>query len=163
VDASLLHGLADLGVEVARVANAAELGPLLERAAGLVGARGVVVWLASEDGQHLVAAMAHGYDAKVLGRMGAIGVGDQNLTAAAFRNRAAALADAHGAAPAAVAVPLMASTGVSGVLAAEIADGHSIEHAAGVAAVIAGQLATLFPAAKKDETLPSDEAVASSN
>ena len=141
----VLESLASLCADIARVADLGELGPLLGRAAALVGARGLVVWLASGDGRELVPAVSHGYDDNLLARMGAIAVDDHNLTAAAFRNEEAGTAPAGDQMPGALAVPLLSASGASGVLAAEVPAETNLDRAVALAAIIAAQLAGLFP------------------
>jgi GAF domain len=142
--ARVLDSIADLCTDLARVANLGELSPLLDRAAGLLQARGVVVWLVSPDGQHLAPAMAHGYDENQLARIGSIGIGDDNLTAAAFRTGHPTHATADAQFPGAVAVPILAASGPSGVLAAEVPEGTNLPQSEALAALIAAQLAGLF-------------------
>jgi hypothetical protein len=128
------------------VSDVAELSPLLERAAALVGARGLVVWLARGDERELVPAVAYGYEETVIARMGAIGVDDHNVTAEAFRTQAVSRMAPRGELPGAVAVPLLSASGASGVLAAEMSTGVDLDRAAALAGIIAAQLASLFPA-----------------
>lgn len=146
VSVAALESLASLCADLARVEDVSELEPLLERAATLVGARGLVVWLVSGDGRELAPAVAHGYDDAVLARMGSIAVDDHNLTASAFRSEEIGSAPPSKEMPAAVAVPLRSASGPSGVLAAEIAAEANLDRAVALAAVIAAQLAGLFPA-----------------
>jgi hypothetical protein len=153
-DQRLLADVAELCTDIGRVADAGELSPLLERAAALIGARGLVVWLRSPDGHHLLPAMAHGYDDKLLGRMGWIGIDDHNLTAAAFRTSLPAHTAADAASPGAVAVPMLSASGPSGVLAAELPGGPDLAEAVAVASLLAAQLASLFPSG---ETVPKQE------
>ena len=142
----LVQSLADLCADIGRVSEAAELSPLLERAAGLMGARGLVVWLASADARELAAAVSHGYDERVLARMGAIAVDDRNVTAAAFRTQAASRTAPEGDVPGAVAVPMLTGSGASGVLAVEVPLETDMDRATALAGVVAAQLASLFPA-----------------
>ena len=142
----LVQSLADLCADIGRVSEATELSPLLERAAGLMGARGLVVWLASADARELAAAVSHGYDERVLARMGAIAVDDRNVTAAAFRTQAASRTPPEGDEPGAVAVPMLTGSGASGVLAVEVPLETDMDRAAALAGVVAAQLASLFPA-----------------
>jgi hypothetical protein len=137
--------VADICARIGRVADSSELPPLLERAAELIDARGLVIWLASDGGRRLVPAMAHGYDEKLLARMGSIGIDDHNVTAAAFRTQAPARIEAAGATPGAVAVPLLSASGPSGVLAAELSEGTDLDRAAAFTGILAAQLASLFP------------------
>jgi hypothetical protein len=149
---ALLESLASVCADIARVEDVGELKPLLGRASTVVGARGLVVWLVSREGRALVPAVAHGYDETVLARMGSIGVDDHNLTAEAFRNEETVTAAAKEGLPGAVAVPLRSASGASGVLAAEIMSETNLDRAVAIAAVIAAQLAGLFPApAASDE------------
>ena len=111
-----------------------------------------MVWLVSGDGRELVPAVSHGYDDNLLARLGAIAVDDHNLTAAAFRNEEAGIAPAGDQVPGAVAVPLLSASGASGVLAAEVPAETNLDRAVALAAIIAAQLAGLFPApAASDE------------
>jgi hypothetical protein len=105
-----------------------------------------VVWLVSGDGRELVPAVAHGYDDTLLARMGAIAVDDLNLTASTFRSEEAGTAPATDGRPGAVAVPILSASGASGVLAAEVPSEANLTRAVALAAVVAAQLAGLFPA-----------------
>lgn len=142
-----LSSLAVLCADIGRVADATQLDPLLARAASLMRARGLMLWLAEPDGDALTAAAVHGYDPGVIDRLGRIARDADNLTAAAFRSGQPALADAQPTRPAAVAVPLLAAAGPSGVLAAELRGGidHDLGQAAALAGIVAAQLASLFP------------------
>ena len=143
--APVLAEAAELCTDIGRVADAGELHPLLTRAASLLGARGIVVWLLAPDGAHLVPVMAHGYDDKLLERMGSIPVEDHNLTAAAFRTGRATHAAADADTPGAVAVPMLSASGTGGVLAAEVAEGADLRRAEALASLLAAQFASLFP------------------
>jgi hypothetical protein len=149
--ARVLDSIAELCTDLARVANLSELGPLLDRAAGVLQARGVVVWLVSSDGQHLAPAMAHGYDEHQLARIGSIGIGDDNLTAAAFRTGHPTHASADAQFPGAVAVPILSASGPSGVLAAEVPEGTDLTQSEALAALIAAQLAGRFAIEEEEE------------
>ena len=153
----VLDSIAELCTDLARVANLSELSPLLDRAAGVLQARGVVVWLASPDGQHLAPAMAHGYDENQLARIGSIGIGDDNLTAAAFRSGHSTHASADAQFPGAVAVPILSASGPSGVLAAEVPEGTDLPQSEALAALIAAQLAGLFALEEEEEMVPKLE------
>lgn len=142
-----LSSLAALCTDIGRVADATQLDPLLARAASLMRARGLMLWLAEPEGGALAAAAVHGYDPGVIDRLGRIARDADNLTAAAFRSGRPALADASPTRPAAVAVPLLAAGGPCGVLAAELRGGveHDLGQAAALAGIVAAQLASLFP------------------
>jgi hypothetical protein len=140
-----LPALAAVCAELAAVADASTLPATLERAAAAIGARGLIVWLADADRRHLRVAAATGYDARLLDRLGAVDVADDNPTARAFSTGALVTADARGGHAAAAAVPLSGPAGIGGVLAAELFASDSAGQAASSAAarVIAAQLTTL--------------------
>lgn len=142
----VFRALAELCGDLGRVSDASDLDPVLARAAGLLGAKGLVVWLLADDGQSLSPAVAHGYAPNALARMGAVPLTDDNLTVSAFLSRTPATSAAAPNRPAAVAVPIVSATGPSGVLAAEVQQAGDLEQVAALAAVVAAQLANLFPA-----------------
>ena len=154
----LFQDLAALCLELGRVSDAEELNPLLERAADVLDARGVVVWLLAEDRQELVPAVAYGYDPQVLARLGPLTLTVDNLTASAFRTAAPATSGAVANHEAAVAVPILSPTGPSGVLTAEVHGTGDLDRAVAIASVIAAQLANLFPSPTTAEG-PPEEAV----
>ena len=154
----LFQDLAALCLELGQVSDAEELNPLLERAAEVLDARGVVVWLLAEDRQELVPAVAHGYDPQVLARLGPLTLTVDNLTASAFRTAAPATSGAAAGHQAAVAVPILSATGPSGVLTAEVHGSGDLDRAVAIASVIAAQLANLFPAPTTAEG-PPEQAV----
>jgi len=139
--------LASLCVDMGKVTDARDLDPLLARAAALMGARGLMVWLAEPGGGCLALVAACGYDAELVARLGVIPRDADNLTAAAFRADAPATGGATSTRPAAVAVPLPTAGGPGGVLAAELQTGRSDElvQVTAIAGVVAAQLASLFP------------------
>jgi hypothetical protein len=152
----LFQELAALCLDLGRVSDAEELEPLLERAASVLDARGVVVWLLAEDRQELVPAVAHGYDPKVLARLGPLTLTVDNLTAAAFRTAVPATSGAAADHEAAVAVPILSATGPSGVLTAEVRATGDLDRATAIASVLAAQLANLFPAPTTAEGPPEE-------
>ena len=59
---------------------------LLARAAGVLNARGVIVWVADRQGASLYPMFTHGYPAAVLHRLGSISTDANNATAASWRS-----------------------------------------------------------------------------
>ena len=128
-----------------RVAESGEIATLLGRAATVLSASGVIVWVASEQGTRLLAAAAAGYDERLFARLGSIDREASNLTAAAFRDGTAHTRGRGTGTAAALAVPLITTLGPVGVFAAElreIADVDSDRLA--LAAIFAAQLANLL-------------------
>jgi hypothetical protein len=140
-----LAALASVCADLARVTDAADLDPLLGRAASAIEASGLILWIASGDGE-LHPAAAHGYDPRLLTRLGPVPQGAGNLTASVFRDRAPRSAAASDSAPAAVAVPVAGAAGVIGVLSGEMKPAVDLTAATSSAAIVAAQLAALLAA-----------------
>lgn len=153
-----LSSLADVCSAMGRVTDVGDLDALLPSSATLLGATGLIVWVAGEGGTSLAPAAACGYDARTLGRIGSIPLTEDNLTVTAFRTGAAARS-ASGLRPRAVAVPLVSTSGTVGVLAAEVRPDQDMDTVTALATVIAAQMATLFqpPAAPADAVTPAGE------
>ncbi|MCC7181189.1 MAG: hypothetical protein IT177_22620 [Acidobacteria bacterium] len=142
----VLRDLASLCGDLGRVSEAGDLEPLLARATTLLGAKGLVVWLLTDQTQGLAPAFAYGYDPVVMARMGAVALSADNLTASAFRSGVPATSPATSDRAAAVAVPIVTANGPAGVLAAEVRPEADIDQSVALAAVVAAQMANLFPA-----------------
>ncbi len=151
---------AQLCGDLARVSDGDQIGPLLQRAADVLDATGLIVWVLSADASSLVPAASCGYDDRLLARVGALPLDAENLTAAAFRDGARRTTSASGGAPAAIAVPLVGPSGSIGVLSGEVRHVERIgETTSALASILAAQLATLvgsMPATEPAE--PSAEA-----
>ena len=146
---------ASLCTDLARIADSTELASLLDRAAKVIGASGIIVWMASPDGRELYPAASSGYDAKMFTRIGSIARDAANLTAAAYRDGYARTSEALGPSPAAFATPLIGPQGPVGVLSAELKDIKEIDRERlALAAIIAAQLATLLGSMTAAESVP---------
>jgi hypothetical protein len=138
-----LAATAQLCTDFARVMEPGELPPLLKRAAQLLDAPGLVVWITDPAGD-LRPAVAHGYSAQALTRMGSIPRGADNVTAAAYRSGRLRTIASDDMANGAVVAPIITPQGCAGVLSAEIRGGGEInERLQSVTAILAAQLATL--------------------
>lgn len=141
-------------VELARVTTAGDVTTVLARAAEVLDARGVIVWVADRPGVALYPMFTHGYASAVLQRLGTIPTDANNATAAAWRaGELVALAaerDAHGA----LVTPIITAVGCVGVLAAELRNGREMrEDVRAMATIFSAQLATLItPVAEADQT-----------
>lgn len=149
---------AQLCGELARVSDGAQIAPLLKRAADVLDATGLIVWVASADGSALVPAASCGYDDRMIARVGSLPRNAENLTAAAFRDGARRTSAAHAGTPAAIAVPLIGPAGPIGVLSGEIRHVERVgETPSALASIFAAQFATLvssMPAAEAPESSP---------
>lgn len=131
-----LGSAADVCVDLARLLDARDLQSVLSRIAEVLGADGVIVWMADAAGGTLSPALTHGYKASLLARLGPLPVDEDNATSAAWRSRSLQLVGG------ALAVPMLTSDGCTGVLAVEFRSGQ--ERASDVqslARILAAQLA----------------------
>lgn len=148
-----LAGIAALCTDLSRVADTRALPAALERAAALLDASGLVIWIADPDGRELAPIVSHGYPDHLLVRMGTIGRDAENVTAAAFRTGLVQTVSADAVSNGAVAAPLIAASGPVGVMAAELhRDPGGNDDVRAIAAIVAAQLATLMgPPSRKAE------------
>jgi hypothetical protein len=147
-----LAGTATVCADMARVLDPADLPRLLERAAALLHASGVIVWVADRAGTALFPAVAHGYPASLLARMPTIERNDDNAAAAAWRMGEIRTVPATESAPGALVSPIVTSEGCVGVLAAEVRGGaEARDDVRAIATILAAQLATFVT------TLPSPQ------
>lgn len=144
-DASL-DAAARVCTDLARVKDGEQLREALGRAARVLDASGVIVWIADASGRSLKPLLTYGYPDEALRRIPTLPRDADNATAAAWRDGTLQVVEATEAAPGAVAVPILGPQGCMGVLAAEI--GHHREasgYTRAVAQIVAAQLAVLIP------------------
>jgi hypothetical protein len=135
---------AELCVDLARVIDGHDIPALLERAAGVLDATGVIVWVADTRGNLLTPSLAHGYPERVLARLGVLETGADNVTSLSFRSMKPQVMGGGGSSrAAAIAVPLISTSGCVGVLSAEVREPKPPADRIAVARIIAAQLATL--------------------
>jgi hypothetical protein len=139
-----LLSTAQLCRELARVDRIGHLPGLLERAARVLDASGIIVWVAEPSRQRLVAALSHGYDDRTVAGMGSIHRDANNAAAAAYRTSEVRTVAGDTSTSGAIIVPLMTSDGCVGVLSAEMRAGaEKDESAQALSTIFAAQLATL--------------------
>jgi hypothetical protein len=141
-----LEAVAALCTDLVRVADADQLQQLLERAATLLDATGLVIWLAVEGGAHLRPAFSFGYGPQALARIQTLGRNDDSAVSDAFREgRREVVAGKQGRSGALV-MPLLSASGCVGVMAAETRAGSEARPTTqALAAILAAQLTTLMP------------------
>jgi hypothetical protein len=139
-----LTAAAEVCADLARVLDAGDIPALLSRAAGVLDARGMIVWVADRSGASLYPMFTHGYPSAVILRLGTIGSDANNATAAAWRSgELTAVAGGDGQSGALV-TPIVTAEGCVGVLAAEIADGREMrDDVRALATIFSAQLATV--------------------
>ena len=149
-----LNGIAAVCTELARIPDQTGLPAALERAATVMDASGIVVWIVDPDGRELVPVIGHGYPPNLFSRLGTIPRNAENATAAAFRTGMLQTVKADAVSPGAIAAPLVTPGGPVGVMAAEVQhDGEQKETTRATAAIVAAQLAALMgpPSSRKTE------------
>lgn len=142
-DVSLTEA-AGLCADLARVIDNRDVPALFERAARVLDAKGLVLWVADSSGALLRPSLTHGYSEKVCARMNGLQMDGDNATSLAFRSMQTQVVGAS--APTgvgALAVPLVTATGCVGVLAAEVKNGKPAASTLSVAQMIAAQFAAL--------------------
>lgn len=138
---------AELCTDLGRSANAAELPPLLARAAQLLNSSCVIVWVRDGTGNALRPAIAHGYPAAALARLGTIPCDSDNVAAAAYRDGRLQVMPGDADTRGALVAPLASAEDRAGVLTLEVNDGwESSDAVQSTATIIAAQLATLVAA-----------------
>lgn len=139
-----LPGVALLCSDLARVVDTQALPSLLERAAAVLDAPGIVVWIADPDGRELSPVVTHGYPTQLVSRLGTIARDAENATASAFRTALLQTVRADAVSNGAIAAPLVTPAGCVGVMAAEVRKaGEEDAGKLAIAAIVAAQLATL--------------------
>ena len=105
------------------------------------------MWVRDGTGNALRPAIAHGYPAAALARLGTIPCDSDNATAASYRDARMQVIAGDADAPGALVAPLASPEDRSGVMTLEVNDGWETSAAVqSTAAIIAAQLATLVAA-----------------
>lgn len=139
-----LAGVASLCSELARVVDMRSLPAMLERAAGVLDASGIVLWISDPDAHELSPIITHGYSPQIVSRLGTLRRDAENATAAAFRTSLVQTVKTDAVSNGAIAAPLVTPAGCVGVMAAEVRHGGERDAAKLAAAtIVAAQLATL--------------------
>ena len=140
-----LLAAAHLCTELGRIYETQEAVPLLQRAAGILDAVGLIVWAWDPQGTELWPALAHGYSDRVLAQLPKVRRDADNATAAAFRTTQTCIVNGSDTTSGAVVVPLMTSGGCVGVFAVELEHrGEQREPVRALATSFAAQLAILI-------------------
>lgn len=140
-----LTDVAELCVDLGRVLDSRDVPSLLERAANVLQAKGVVLWVADSAGAILRPSITHGYAEKILSRLGPLQIDSDNVTSLAFRSmRPQTMSSSGPGAPSALAVPLLTASGCVGVLAAEVKQDKPASELLPLARIIAAQFAALI-------------------
>ena len=149
-----LLAAAQLCTELGRVDDTHEAAPLLQEAARLLDAVGLIVWVWDPQGMELTPALAHGYSDRVLAQLPRVRRDADNATAAAFRSAQPCVVNGSNRTSGALVVPLMTPTGCGGVLAIELQHGSAQKASVrALVTIFAAQLARLVRIARPAEAV----------
>jgi len=142
----VLRAASQLCTDLGRVSDVEELRQLVGRAAELMDARGLIVWMASPDGTQLLPAMSYGYLPEMVSRLPPLSRSADNAAATAFRTTQVQLVLAHpGESNGAIVAPVLSPDGCIGVVSAEIrGGGEASESVQALASIFAAQLANVL-------------------
>jgi len=149
-----LAAAAQLCTELARVDKAGDASPLLEKAARILDAVGLIVWVWDPKAAALRPALAHGYSPQVLAQLPKVGRDADNATAAAFRSAQTSVVNDARLSSGALVEPLMTPAGCAGVLAIELPPGSAErESVRAVVTIFAAQLARVVGVPRTAEAI----------
>lgn len=151
-----LLATARLCSDFGRASEVKELPGLLARAAAVLNAAGIIVWMADPADLSLRPVLSHGYPAEALARIPKLARDADNATAQAYRSGELQTVRGDKTTPGALVAPLLAPTGCVGLMAAEIRGGREADqHTQALAIIIAAQLASLMPATSAPPVSPA--------
>jgi hypothetical protein len=136
----------DICTELGRANDQNDLLKVLGRAADLMDASGVVIWMGDTAGGDLRAAAGHGYPPQTIARMPAVPRNANNAAAAAYRTGVLQIVLARpGVSSGALVAPLLTPDGCIGALTAEIKGrGETSDTTQALVALFAAQLASVL-------------------
>ena len=160
----LLAEASEVCTAFSRARDSGERTTALQRAARLMKANGMIVWLGDAAGAPLRPVFAHGYSAQVLARLPAIPRSSETAVAAAYRSGSLQTVAAEaGQASSALVAPLFAADACIGALTVEMPAGEEQTPAAGpLAALFAAQFATFLAPSAAAEHVSGNSAASAS-
>ena len=143
-----------------RVESPSEVQPLLQEAARILDAVGLIVWVWDAVAEELRPALAHGYSDRVLAQLPTVRRDADNATAAAFQSAQPCAISASDHSSGALVVPMLTPAGCAGVLAIELQHGsEETRSVRAVATIFAAQLAQLIGDVRPSEVRPQAEMI----
>lgn len=141
---SSLEAVAGLCTAFARVNDRNQVQLLLQEAARILDASGLIVWVWDGAGEALRPALVYGYSDRVLAQLPTVRRDADNATAAAFRSGQTCEMPGTSHSSGALVVPLLTPDGCAGVLALELQQGvtetRSVRATATILAAVLTQL-----------------------
>jgi CHASE3 domain sensor protein len=154
-----LAAAATICTDLSRITTTSALPGLLGRAAGVLDASGLILWISAGD--QLFAVLGHGYDEEMLARLGPIEREAENAAATAWRTGQMIVVPATATGGrGAIIVPLFGLHSCIGVLSVEVRHSEDSPAVKAVATMIAAQLSTVVPAWPTGSLSPAEGAAA---
>ena len=142
-----LRQAATLCTDLGQLHDTTELPQTLKRAADLLQASGLIIWVRDESGVALRPAAGHGYSPNALLQIGTIPCDGDNMTVEAYRSAQLQAVPGSAEAPGAIAAPLLTPGGCIGVMSAELREVSVMSEAVqAMTLILAAQLSTLVSA-----------------
>jgi hypothetical protein len=158
ISVKAVRSVSEICSDLSTLSDTGALNGALERAAGVLKASGLIVWVATNDASALAPVATHGFDPKLVARIGRIPRDSSNMTAAAFRENIPRISAGTDTTPAALAVSLCGPSGPVGVLSVELLGGvPADEGRVALATIFAAQLSTLAVPVPSVTTAPQEE------
>ena len=141
-----IQAAAELATEMGRARDLDDLERLLGRAAEVMDADGLIVWVGSTTGADLRPVLAHGYSPPAIARMPTVPRSADNAAAAAYRTGSLRIVLARPGEPnGAIVAPILTPDGCVGAVSAEVKPGGETSEATqALAALLAAQLANVI-------------------
>src|SRR5438093_3365003 len=144
-----LLAAAHLCTELGCICETREAEPLLQGAARILDAVGLIVWVWDPQRTELRPVLAHGYPEQVLAQLPRVRRDADNATAAAFRSAQPCTVNGNHLASGAVVVPLMTPVGCVCALSVELPHGgDQSESVRAIATIFSAPLAMLVGSAR---------------
>lgn len=149
---SVFKAATDVATDLGRVRDLAELTRVLGRAAEVMDASGLMVWIGGPGGGDLRPVLAHGYSPQMIARIPPVARSADNAAAAAYRSGTLQIVLSRpGGSSGAVVAPILSSDGCIGALSAEIrSGGETSESVQALAAIFAAHLASILASTPTD-------------
>lgn len=143
---SVFKAATDVVTDFGRARDADELTRVLGRAAEVMDASGLMVWVGSATGDDLRPVLTHGYSEEAIARFPPVPRSADNAAAAAYRSgKMQIVLSRPGGSKGAVVAPILSAAGCIGALSAEIrSGGETSQSVQALASIFAAQLAGAF-------------------
>ena len=148
-EGSVLKAASGVATDFGRVRDLDELTRVLGRAAEVMDASGLMVWMGSATGADLRPVLAHGYSAEMIARIQPVPRSADNAAASAYRSATLQIVLSRpGGTSGAVVAPILSPDGCIGALSAEIrSGGETSDGVQALAAIFAAHLAGVLQTA----------------